>query len=762
MPLHRAARLIVLGTLALVLASCGGADDTSILLTIRSDDFAAPADIDQLEIDVVGSESGGMIDQSFALGSDWPHTMSIRPGSSDSEQVTITVEGRQAGGFVVRHVATARFMPGLVVREEILLLGSCRGIRCPRGIDCVAGECLGVVLPMDAGPPDTGPDTGTPDTGPPDVGVEDAGPGDTGEPDAGGCAADTDCDDGVRCTADSCSAGVCVFAPDDTQCEDGVRCDPLLDCPEPSCDVDADCDDGDACTGFENCVGGACVEGIPITCDSGVPCVVGTCAPDTGECSFAPDDTLCDDGLVCNGDETCDMVLGCQPGVALDCDDADDCTGDVCSDASRMCVNATLDNDGDGFGSDACPAVGGVSADDCNDANPAVFPGAPEVCNGIDDDCDSDCDDAFTCCRGEVGPCTTTCDTTGTRVCGLSCSWGLCSPPAEICNGVDDDCNSVADDVFECVQGEVRACTTECGSAGTRTCDGSCALGACAPPDEICNGVDDDCDGTADEGFGCVAGSSTSCTTSCDNPGDSTGTITCDATCTPGACEPPSEGCTGKDDDCDGRTDETVECTEGEMQSCMTSCGSSGTQTCSAGCSFGACAPPAEVCNGADDDCDGRTDEGFTCVPGSTGTCPSGCGTTGSRTCNASCEWDACTPPVELCNGADDDCDASCDESFTCCVGETGACMTSCDTVGTRELHERLRLERLLAARGDLQRGRRRLQRRLRRRLHLLRQHERELHDELRQHRHARLRRLLQLGDLHPAERDLQRRGRRL
>ncbi|UCC31748.1 MAG: hypothetical protein JSU86_05615, partial [Phycisphaerales bacterium] len=47
----------------------------------------------------------------------------------------------------------------------------------------------------------------------------------------------------------------------------------------------------------------------------------------------------CDDGVFCNGVETCDAVLECQPGVAVDCDDADACTADSCNEDNDVCDN---------------------------------------------------------------------------------------------------------------------------------------------------------------------------------------------------------------------------------------------------------------------------------------------------------------------------------------------------------------------------------------------------------------------------------------
>lgn len=76
-----------------------------------------------------------------------------------------------------------------------------------------------------------------------------------------------------------------------------------------------------------------------------------------------------------------------------------------------------------------------------------------------------------------------------------------CVPTPEVCNGRDDDCNGSADDApeFECVSNSRGECTTECGSTGTRDCSpSSCTWTFCTPPTEQCNYRDDDCDGRID------------------------------------------------------------------------------------------------------------------------------------------------------------------------------------------------------------------------------------------------------------------------
>ncbi|MEW6382033.1 MAG: MopE-related protein [bacterium] len=113
-----------------------------------------------------------------------------------------------------------------------------------------------------------------------------------------------------------------------------------------------------------------------------------------------------------------------------------------------------------------------------------------------------------------------------------------------------------------------------------------------------------------------------------------------------------SEVCDGKDNDCDGRIDEDL------TQSCSTACGT-GEKTCENG-QWTACTilkPKLEVCDGKDNDCDGRIDEDLT------QSCSTACGT-GEKTCKNG-QWTACTAPQpgsEVCDGKDNDCDGRIDE----------------------------------------------------------------------------------------------------
>jgi streptogramin lyase len=109
----------------------------------------------------------------------------------------------------------------------------------------------------------------------------------------------------------------------------------------------------------------------------------------------------CDDGILCNGLERCDPVIAsCVPGELPTCDDADECTIDRCDGVANACshVRSPRDEDGDGIG--ACDG-------DCDDRDPLVWPGQPEVCDDRDNDCDaaldegvrSPCDDCRPGCR---------------------------------------------------------------------------------------------------------------------------------------------------------------------------------------------------------------------------------------------------------------------------------------------------------------------------------------------------------------------------
>jgi hypothetical protein len=155
------------------------------------------------------------------------------------------------------------------------------------------------------------------------------------------------------------------------------------------------------------------------SCDDGIDCTVDVCDAMLG-CVHRADATRCDDKVNCTED-ICDVKLGCRsqesdarcefcaPGSRCDakvggcvgatdrrdCDDGNPCTEDSCSVAAMMCVAAPIDRDGDGF---AAMELGArtCAGDDCDDAMPQTHPGAKEVCDGVDNDCNGRADDGCT------------------------------------------------------------------------------------------------------------------------------------------------------------------------------------------------------------------------------------------------------------------------------------------------------------------------------------------------------------------------------
>ena len=281
--------------------------------------------------------------------------------------------------------------------------------------------------------------------------------------------------------------------------------------------------------------------------------------------------------------------------------------------------------------------------------------------------------------------CVTVCDppgaATGVRTCSADKTWGTCIPPSEICdNGRDDDCDGdvdedcVVDPGGDCTPGASQACVVTngaCQATGAQTCKNNETWGACVPPQELCNEIDDDCNGQIDDvPNGCGEGpqpcepdnSTRPCVLDCGPVGEQ---ICVNGFWAP--CNKP-ETCNGFDDDCDGETDEIA---PGQLlsQDCENDCGQ-GQQECANG-TWSTCSvhPEEEICDEVDNDCDGFTDEDCDCTTGDTAVC----GTTdgecnpGIKTCN-NFQWGPCGgetyqgPTDEKCNGLDDDCDGHTDE----------------------------------------------------------------------------------------------------
>jgi len=99
-----------------------------------------------------------------------------------------------------------------------------------------------------------------------------------------------------------------------------------------TCTVDADCDNGLYCDGEETCNVDTCQAGTAPSIDDGVSCTVDSCNEGTGSIDNTPNDSLCDNGLFCDGNETCDAINDCQTGN-------DPCAvGEICEESGDICV----------------------------------------------------------------------------------------------------------------------------------------------------------------------------------------------------------------------------------------------------------------------------------------------------------------------------------------------------------------------------------------------------------------------------------------
>ena len=197
----------------------------------------------------------------------------------------------------------------------------------------------------------------------------------------------------------------------------------------PQCTGNGQCDDGVFCNGAETCVAGTCQPGTAVNCNDNVSCTADSCNETTDACDHVPNDVLCNNGLFCDGVETCNATLGCQAGAPVNCNDNVSCTVDSCNETTDACdhvpSNALCNNGLYCDGVETCHATLGCQAGapvNCNDNVSCTV----DSCNDTTDACDhvpddALCDDGLFCDGAETCHVTLGCQTGGDPCPGQFC-----------------------------------------------------------------------------------------------------------------------------------------------------------------------------------------------------------------------------------------------------------------------------------------------------------------------------------------------------
>ncbi len=387
---------------------------------------------------------------------------------------------------------------------------------------------------------------------------------------------------------DATDTGVVDTTTPDTTVVDTTIADTADDTVEPDTtdpDVVVDGGFGWPCLEADDCNSGWCVEGRDgKTCSR-------TCLEE------------CPNGYECrpvagNGSDATFICVDITARLCQPCDSNDDCNDGV-PNAPSLCVSA-----GDagsycalncGNGGYACPD--GYSCKTVDGAAPSVA----QQCVPDNDECE--CGGraialalSTTCFHtNEHGSCS------GSRVCGADglTQCDAVEPLAEVCNGVDDDCDGEVDEGVAAVACNIEnvfgSCpgTTACSDGGVEECVGT------PPTDETCDGIDQNCDGVADEGFSDLDGDGIADCVDDDRDGDTipNGADNC----------PDVQNGDQSDIDFDLNGDACDPDADGDLTPNIDDCAP-----------FDATINPAgtETCNNKDDNCDDAIDEGFSNLDG--------------------------------------------------------------------------------------------------------------------------------------------------
>ena len=351
------------------------------------------------------------------------------------------------------------------------------------------------------------------------------------------------CDDGDLCTVDDkCLQGQCngqeLACNDNNACtNDG--CDPASGCTHQN--VEGPCEDGNLCTVGDACDNGQCSSGEPKECNDGNPCTTELCNLETGNCDFSYNESDCNDGSLCTSGDVCSG--GECVGEKLECNDNNACTNDAC-DPETGCTNVPV-------------------AGPCEDGSPCTLGDTcvDGVCeNGPQKDCDDDnaCTDEY--CDLSTGDCVfgyneSPCSDDNACTELDACKNGACLGAIPVtCNDGDVCTTDGCDPILGCTS--TPASGNPCEDGDLCTENDTCVVGACTAgtpkdcnDDNVC--TDDTCN--PEEG----ACQSAPNTDGCDDGDPCTGGDSCaEGSCVGAVVEKESNLCDGLDEDCDGQTDE--------------------------------------------------------------------------------------------------------------------------------------------------------------------------------------------------------------
>ena len=495
----------------------------------------------------------------------------------------------------------------------------------------------------------------------------------------------SDCDDGLFCNGEETFSG--------GSCQAGTPpCDDSVACTDDSCDEvndvcvytpnDTLCDNGLYCDGAETCDALLGCQAGADPCDDEVGCTDDSCEESTDTCTNTPNDTLCDNGDWCDGAETCDGLLDCQAGTAPDCDDSVACTVDTCDEVNDECVNtatdALCDNGNWCDGAETCDALLGCqdNADpDCDDSVSCTV----DTCDEVNDVCvntasDALCDDGDWCNGSETCDAELDCQAGTAPNCSDSvpCTDDTCDEVNDVCVNTPNDAN--CDNGDWCDGAETCHATLDCQSGTAQDCDDSVDC-----TDDTCDEVNDVCVNTAND-------------TNCDDGDWCNGSETCDAEldCQAGTSPDCSDsvGCTV--DTCDEVNDECVHTPSDAL--CDNGQWCDGVETCDADldCQAGTTRTCTDNVDCTDDTCDEVND---ICVnTPNDANCDNGDWCDGAETCHATLDCQdgpdpncadsvACT--VDTCDEVNDTCvntptDSLCDNGNWCDGAETCDAVLGC------------------------------------------------------------------------------------